>query len=55
MTRGGERARDLVDALERAGATALELPLTRQVDPADGGAALRAAAAAVRRQRAGSC
>ena len=36
------------DALERAGATALELPLTRQVDPADGGAALRAAAAAVR-------
>ena len=50
--RGGHahgRARPrLVDALERAGATALELPLTRQVDPADGGAALQAAAAAVR-------
>jgi uroporphyrinogen-III synthase len=37
-----------VGALERVGATALELPLTRQVDPADGGVALRAAAAAVR-------
>jgi uroporphyrinogen-III synthase len=48
VTRSGERARDLVDALARAGATALELPLTRQVDPADGGTALRAAAAAVR-------
>ena len=36
-----------MDALERAGAAALELPLTRQVDPADGSAALRAAAAAV--------
>jgi uroporphyrinogen III methyltransferase/synthase len=47
VTRGGQRARDLVDALERAGATALEVPLTRQVDPADGGAALRAAAADV--------
>jgi uroporphyrinogen III methyltransferase / synthase len=48
VTRTGERARGLVDALERAGATALELPLTRQVDPADGGAALQDAAAAVR-------
>ncbi len=48
VTRAGERARGLVDALERVGATALELPLTRQVDPADGGVALRAAAAAVR-------
>ena len=47
VTRGGERAHGLVDALERAGAAALELPLTRQVDPADGSAALRAAAAAV--------
>ena len=37
-----------MDALERAGASALELPLTRPVDPADEGAALRAAAAAVR-------
>jgi uroporphyrinogen III methyltransferase / synthase len=51
VTRAGERAQDLVDALERAGARALELPLTRQVDPADGGAALRAAAAAVRDHR----
>lgn len=48
VTRAGGRASDLVDALERAGATALELPLTRQVDPADGGRALRAAAADVR-------
>ena len=48
VTRAGARARGLVDALERAGATALELPLTRQVDPADGGVALREAAAAVR-------
>ncbi len=50
VTRAGERAAGLVDALERAGARALELPLTRQVDPADRGAALRAAAAAVREQ-----
>ena len=48
VTRGGERARGLVDALEQGGATALELPLTRQVDAEDGGIALRAAAAAVR-------
>ena len=48
VTRSGERARGLVDALERAGATALELPLTRPVDAADGGTGLRAAAAAVR-------
>ena len=48
VTRTGDRARGLVDALERAGATALELPLTRQVGPADGGDALRAAAATVR-------
>lgn len=47
VTRTGERARGLVDALERAGATTLELPLTRQVEPEDGGAALRAAAATV--------
>ncbi len=47
VTRVGARARGLVDALERAGATALELPLTRQVEPEDGGAALRAAAAGV--------
>ena len=50
-TRSGSRARNLVDALERAGAAVVELPLTRQVDPADGGAALRAAAAEVGRCR----
>ncbi|HEY5384850.1 MAG TPA: uroporphyrinogen-III C-methyltransferase [Acidimicrobiales bacterium] len=47
VTRAGERARELVEALERAGATALELPLTRQVEPEDGGVALQAAATAV--------
>ena len=47
VTRTGERARGLVDALERAGATVVELPLTRQVEPEDGGVALQAAAAAV--------
>jgi len=51
VTRSGPRARGLVDALERAGATVLELPLTRQVDPSDGGAALRAAAAEVQENR----
>jgi len=51
VTRSGQRARGLVDALERAGATVLELPLTRQADPSDGGAALRAAAAGVRDRR----
>jgi uroporphyrinogen III methyltransferase/synthase len=44
-TRSGARAARLVDAMERAGATVLQLPLTRQVDAADGGAALREAAA----------
>ena len=48
VTRSGDRAEGLVDALERAGADAVELPLTRQVDPADGGAALRDAATTVR-------
>jgi uroporphyrinogen III methyltransferase / synthase len=46
-TRSGSRATDLVDALERAGASVVELPLTRQVEAADGGAALSAAAAEV--------
>ena len=45
VTRAGPRAARLVAALEHAGATVLELALTEQVDPADGGAALRAAAA----------
>jgi len=47
VTRDGARARGLIDALERAGAVVVELPLTRQVDPEDGGAALAAAARAV--------
>ena len=47
VTRSGTRAGGLVDALERAGAVTVELPLTRQVDAADGGAALRAAASVV--------
>ncbi len=46
-TRSGQRAAHLVDALERAGASVVNLPLTRQVDADDGGAALRAAAATV--------
>jgi len=48
VTRSSGRASGLVDALERAGAVALELPLTRQVEPEDGGAALAAVASAVR-------
>jgi uroporphyrinogen III methyltransferase / synthase len=47
VTRAGPRAQGLVDRLQRAGARALELPLTRQVDPSDDGAALRAAAEVV--------
>ncbi len=46
-TRSGQRAANLVDALERAGAEVVELPLTRQVDAGDGGEALAAAADAV--------
>jgi uroporphyrinogen III methyltransferase/synthase len=48
VTRGGRRGEGLVAALERAGARTLELALTRQIDPGDGGAALRTAAAEVR-------
>jgi uroporphyrinogen III methyltransferase/synthase len=48
VTRSGPRAAGLVGALEQVGATVVELPLTRQVGAADGGVALRAAAAAVR-------
>jgi uroporphyrinogen III methyltransferase/synthase len=44
VTRSGPRAHGLVDALQRAGAETIEVPLTEQVDAADGGAALRAAA-----------
>jgi uroporphyrinogen III methyltransferase/synthase len=46
-TRSGQRAKNLVDALERAGAEVVELPLTRQIDAQDGGEALRAKADAV--------
>ncbi len=47
VTRSGPRAVGLVDAFQRAGARTLEMPLTMQADPADGGAALRGAAAQV--------
>jgi len=47
VTRSGPRAQGLIDALNWAGARTLELPLTVQTDPSDGGAALRAAAAEV--------
>jgi uroporphyrinogen III methyltransferase/synthase len=49
VTRSGHRSQGLVVALQRAGATAIEVPLTRQADAADGGAALRDAAAEVER------
>ncbi len=52
-TRSGLGAARLVEALERAGAEVVELPLTRQVDADDGGAALGAAAAAVASGRFG--
>ena len=47
ITRAGTRGQGLADLLERAGATVLDVPLTAQRDPSDGGAALRSAAAAV--------
>jgi uroporphyrinogen III methyltransferase/synthase len=47
VTRAAPRARGLVEALREAGAAVIEVPLTTQTDPADGGAALRAAAAHV--------
>jgi uroporphyrinogen III methyltransferase/synthase len=46
-TRSGPRSVDLIDALERVGASVVALPLTRQVDPADGGAELRLVAGEV--------
>jgi uroporphyrinogen III methyltransferase/synthase len=51
VTRSGPRAHGLVDALQRAGAEVVEIPLTQQIDPDDEGAALRAAAANVRHFR----
>ncbi len=46
-TRSGQRAVGLTNALEQAGAVVVQLPLTRTVDPADGGDAVRAAAASL--------
>jgi uroporphyrinogen III methyltransferase/synthase len=51
VTRSGPRAADLADALQRAGAETIDVPLTEQTDPVDGGIALRAAALDVRRFR----
>jgi len=51
VTRSGPRARHLVEALHRAGAETVEVPLTEQVGPSDGGAALRAAAKEAGRYR----
>jgi len=47
VTRSGPRARGLVAALEREGATPIEVPLTKQIDAADGGLALQQVAAKV--------
>jgi uroporphyrinogen III methyltransferase/synthase len=44
VTRSGTRGRGLVEALQQAGARTVEMPLTTQTGPSDGGAALRAAA-----------
>jgi uroporphyrinogen III methyltransferase / synthase len=51
VTRSGPRARGLVGALRRAGAEVIDVPLTEQTDPPDGGTALRAAAAEIDRCR----
>jgi uroporphyrinogen III methyltransferase / synthase len=51
VTRSGPRAHGLVDALQRAGAETIEVPLTEQTEAADGGAALRDAAAEVAQYR----
>jgi uroporphyrinogen III methyltransferase/synthase len=45
VTRSGHRAKGLVEVLHRAGAEAIELALTTQVDPSDDGVGLRAATA----------
>jgi uroporphyrinogen III methyltransferase/synthase len=51
VTRSGPRARGLVEAVQRAGAETIELPLTEQTGPGDEGVALRAAAKDVQRYR----
>lgn len=48
VTRAREQASDLVSRLQGLGAEVLEVPMIRVDDPADGGAALRLAAASVR-------
>lgn len=45
ITRAAERSGPLADGLRRFGIEVVEMPLTRTVDAADGGAALRAAVA----------
>jgi uroporphyrinogen III methyltransferase/synthase len=47
VTRARDQASTLVRRLEQAGAVAIEVPVIEIAPPADGGAALRAAAAAV--------
>jgi uroporphyrinogen III methyltransferase/synthase len=51
VTRSGTRAREMVDALRHAGAETIEVPLTEQTEPRDGGVALRAAGQGIRRYR----
>lgn len=47
VTRAAPRAKGLVEALHGIGARVIELPLTAQAPPSDGGTALRSAAAEV--------
>jgi uroporphyrinogen III methyltransferase / synthase len=47
VTRSGSRVRGLIEAVQREGAEAVEVPLTAQTEPHDGGAALRTAATEV--------
>jgi uroporphyrinogen III methyltransferase/synthase len=47
VTRAAPRAKGLVTALEGVGASVIEMPLTTQADPSDGGRALQAAASEV--------
>jgi uroporphyrinogen III methyltransferase/synthase len=49
VTRSGPRGAGLTEALQEAGARVIEMPLTTQIDPTDGGTELRAAAAEVAR------
>lgn len=51
VTWPGPRGRSLIEALHRLGAATIEVPLTEQTGPRDGGAALRTAAHDVRRFR----